>query len=183
HLAPDRRVLGVIRPTTEVIGTYSKTGNVGILATPGTVTSGSYVVEIEKFFSHLHVFQEACPMWVPLVENGEYASDGADYFVKQHINRLLGQSSAIDTLLLACTHYPLLLHKIRQYAPAGTTILSQGGIVANSLADYLLRHPELEVQCSRHGQRLFLTTDSTEYFDRQATVFYGEPVQSAHLAL
>ncbi|HLK98429.1 MAG TPA: aspartate/glutamate racemase family protein, partial [Hymenobacter sp.] len=180
---PDRRVLGVIRPTTEVIGTYSKTGNVGILATPGTVTSESYIVEIEKFFPNLQVFQEACPMWVPLVENGEYAGDGADYFVKQHIYRLLGQSSAIDTLLLACTHYPLLLDKIRQYAPVGTTILSQGGIVANSLADYLLRHPELEAQCSQHGQRLFLTTDSTVDFDRQATVFYGEPVRSAHLAL
>jgi glutamate racemase len=182
-LAPDSRVLGVIRPTTEVIGTYSKTGNVGILATPGTVTSESYIVEIEKFFPNLQVFQEACPMWVPLVENGEYAGDGADYFVKQHIYRLLGHSSAIDTLLLACTHYPLLLDKIRQYAPVGTTILSQGGIVANSLADYLLRHPELEAQCSQHGQRLFLTTDSTVDFDRQATVFYGEPVRSAHLAL
>ena len=182
-LAPDRRVLGVIRPTTEVIGTYSQTGHVGILATRGTVTSESYVVEIEKFFPDLRVFQEACPMWVPLVENGEYASDGADYFVKQHVDRLLTQSPDIDTVLLACTHYPLLLDKIRQYAPAGTTILSQGGIVADSLADYLLRHPELETQCSRHGQRTFLTTDSMEDFDRQATIFYGEPVQSAHLAL
>ena len=182
-LAPDRRVLGVIRPTTEVIGTYSQTGHVGILATRGTVTSESYVVEIEKFFPDLRVFQEACPMWVPLVENGEYASDGADYFVKQHVDRLLTQSPDIDTVLLACTHYPLLLDKIRQYAPAGTTILSQGGIVADSLADYLLRHPELETQCSRHGQRTFLTTDSTEDFDRQATIFYGEAVQSAHLAL
>ena len=183
HLAPDRRVLGVIRPTTEVIGTYSKTGNVGILATPGTVTSESYLVEIEKFFPDLRVFQEACPMWVPLVENGEYDSAGADYFVKQHIDRLLTQSPDIDTLLLACTHYPLLLNKIRQFAPAGTTILSQGGIVANSLADYLRRHSELEAQCSRHGRRTFLTTDSTEDFDRRATVFYGERVQSAHLTL
>lgn len=182
-LAPNRRVLGVIRPTTEVIGMYSKTGQVGILATPGTITSGSYVVEIGKFFPELRVVQEACPMWVPLVENGEYAGDGADYFVKQHLDRLLAQSPDIDTLLLACTHYPLMLDKIRQYARPGTTILSQGGIVADSLADYLIRHPELEAQCSRHGGRTFLTTDSTEDFDRQATVFYGEPVRSVHLAL
>lgn len=183
HLAPDGRVLGVIRPTTEVIGHYSKTGQVGILATRGTVTSESYVVEIAKFFPELRVFQEACPMWVPLVENGEYASDGADYFVKQHLDRLLAQAPRIDTLLLACTHYPLLLDKIRQYVPVGTTILSQGGIVADSLANYLLRHPELEARCSQQGGRTFLTTDSTEDFDRQATVFYGEPVRSAHLAL
>lgn len=180
---PARRVLGVIRPTTEVIGKYSKTGNVGILATRGTITSESYVVEIEKFFPALNVFQEACPMWVPLVENGEYASPGADYFVKQHIDRLMAQSSDIDTLLLACTHYPLLLDKIRQAAPANMTILTQGGIVADSLAEYLIRHPEIDAQCSKYGQRTFLTTDSTEDFDRQATIFYGQPVQSIHLAL
>ena len=182
-LAPNRRVLGVIRPTTEVIGKYSKTGHVGILATRGTVTSESYVVEIEKFFPELRVVQEACPMWVPLVENGEYASPGADYFVQQHIDRLTVQSPDIDTILLACTHYPLLLEKIRQAAPTSITILSQGGIVANSLIDYLQRHPEIEEQCSKDGQRTFLTTDSTEDFDRQATIFYGQPVQSAHLAL
>ncbi|WP_080056191.1 glutamate racemase [Spirosoma aerolatum] len=180
---PARRVLGVIRPTTEVIGNYSKTGSVGILATRGTVTSESYVVEIEKAFPTVKVFQEACPMWVPLVENGEYDHPGADYFVKQHLDRLLLKSTDIDTILLACTHYPLLLEKIRQYAPANATILSQGGIVAESLADYLVRHPEIETQCSKHAQRAFLTTDSTEDFDRQATIFYGEPVQSAHLVL
>ena len=183
HLAPDRRVLGVIRPTTEVIGRYSKTGHVGILATRGTVTSESYVVEIEKFFPELQVFQEACPMWVPLVENGEWAGDGADYFVRQHIDRLMTRSPAIDTLLLACTHYPLLLNKIRQAVPPHVTILSQGGIVADSLTDYLKRHPDIEAQCSKHGQRTFLTTDSTDDFDRQATVFYGKSVRSAHLAL
>ncbi len=182
-IAPDRRVLGVIRPTTEVIGHYSKTGNVGVLATRGTVTSESYLVEIEKFFPELNVFQEACPMWVPLVENGEYDSPGADYFVKQHLDRLLRQSPDIDAILLACTHYPLLLNKIRAYAPEGTAILSQGGIVSDSLANYLIRHSELEAQCSKQGQRIFLTTDSTEDFDRQATVFYGAPVRSIHLAL
>ncbi|GAB3725781.1 glutamate racemase [Spirosoma lituiforme] len=182
-LAPDRRVLGVIRPTTEVIGNYSKTGNIGVLATRGTVTSESYRVEIEKFFPGAAVFQEACPMWVPLVENGEYDSPGADYFVQQHIGRLLQQSPAIDTILLACTHYPLLLRKIQQYAPSSTTILSQGGIVSQSLADYLARHPEIEAQCSKQGQRIFLTTDSTEDFDRQATIFYGQSVRSDHLTL
>jgi glutamate racemase len=180
---PNRRVLGVIRPTTEVIGTYSKTGQVGILATRGTVLSESYVVEIEKFFPELTVYQEACPMWVPLVENGEHNSPGADYFVQKSIDQLLAQSPDIDTILLACTHYPLLLPKIRQYAPDNMTILSQGGIVANSLADYLTRHPDLEQQISQHGKRTFLTTDSTDDFDRQATVFYGEPVRSEHLAL
>ncbi|QJW89333.1 glutamate racemase [Spirosoma taeanense] len=180
---PSRRVLGVIRPTTEVIGHYSRSGHVGILATRGTVTSGSYPVEIEKFFPGLRVYQEACPMWVPLVENGEYASAGADYFIRQHIDRLLGPAENIDTLLLACTHYPLLFDKIRQFTPAGTTILTQGGIVADRLADYLDRHPEIDVQCSRGGERVFLTTDSTEDFDRQAAVFYGEPVRSAHLSL
>lgn len=182
-LAPDRRVLGVIRPTTEVIGHYSLTGEVGILATRGTVTSESYVVEIEKFFPALQVYQEACPMWVPLVENGEYDRPGADYFVKQHIERLLAKSPRIDTILLACTHYPLLIDKIRQYAPAVSTVLSQGKIVANSLADYLERHPELERECSKQGRRTFLTTDSTEDFDRQATVFYGQAVRSMHLML
>ncbi|GAB2587830.1 glutamate racemase [Spirosoma areae] len=187
-LAPDGRdqpvrVLGVIRPTTEVIGTYTKTGHVGILATRGTVTSESYLVEIKKFFPEVRVFQEACPMWVPLVENNEYASPGANFFVKQHIDRLLAQSPDIDTLLLACTHYPLLLDKIRQFAPAHATILSQGRIVADSLADYLQRHPELEAQCSRQGQRVFLTTDSTDDFDRQATVFYGESVRSEKVNL
>lgn len=181
-IAPDRRVLGVIRPTTEVIGNYSHTGQVGILATRGTVTSESYVVEIKKFFPDLIVFQEACPMWVPLVENGEYAGMGADYFVQKHIHQLLRQSTAIDTILLACTHYPLLLDKIRQVVPPNLTILSQGHIVADSLADYLQRHPEIEAQCSKQSRRTFLTTDSTEDFDRQATIFYEHPIRSIQLA-
>ncbi|GAB3718318.1 glutamate racemase [Spirosoma flavus] len=180
---PSRRVLGVIRPTAEVIGHYSQTKQVGVLATKGTVTSESYLVEIEKAFPEVKVFQEACPMWVPLVENGEYDHPGADYFVKQHIDHLMAQSPSIDTLLLACTHYPLLIDKIQQVAPADITILSQGRIVADSLADYLQRHPELETECSKNGQRIFLTTDSTETFDRQATIFYGETVRSQHLTL
>ena len=187
-LAPDRRdppvrVLGVIRPTTEVIGTYSKTGHVGILATRGTVTSESYVVEIEKFFPDLKVYQEACPMWVPLVENGEHNGPGADYFVQKHLDRLLQQSPEIDTLLLACTHYPLLLPKIRQFAPQHLTILSQGDIVANSLQDYLQRHPEIDAQCSK-GQTLnFYTTDSAEEFEEKAGLFWGKPVRAEWLKL
>ena len=180
---PPVRVLGVIRPTTEVIGQYSKTGEVGILATKGTVVSESYVVEIEKFFPEVRVFQEACPMWVPLVENGEYARPGADYFVKQHIERLLAQSPQIDTILLACTHYPLLLPKIRQYTPANVTILSQGEIVARSLTNYLERHPDIASRCTKAGKRRFLTTDSPDDFSRQATVFFGESVVAGHLAL
>lgn len=180
---PPVRVLGVIRPTTEVIGQYTKTGEVGILATKGTVVSESYVVEIEKFFPDVHVFQEACPMWVPLVENGEYDHAGADFFVKQHIDRLLAQSPQIDTILLACTHYPLLLPKIRQYTPANITILSQGEIVARSLTDYLNRHPDIAARCTQTGQRRFLTTDSSDDFSRQATVFWGDTVVAEHLSL
>jgi glutamate racemase len=180
---PTRRVLGVIRPTTEEIGNYTQTKQVGILATKGTVLSESYVVEIEKFFPDVRVFQEACPMWVPLIENGEQDKPGADYFVQQHLNRLLDQSPGIDTLLLACTHYPLLLPKIRQYAPESVTILSQGELVARSLADYLNRHPELASQCTQTSQRRFLTTDSPADFSRQASSFWGEAVESQQAVL
>lgn len=182
-LAPHNRLLGVIRPTTEVIGRYSRTGHVGILATRGTVTSESYPVEIEKFFPELQVFQEACPMWVPLVENGEHLSPGADYFVRKHIDQLLRQSPHIDTLLLACTHYPLLLPKIQQFSPEGVTILSQGDIVADSLDDYLRRHPEIRNRCSQAGGRRFLTTDSPEEFERQARRFWGEDIRAERLNL
>ena len=183
HLAPDRRVLGVIRPTTEIIGEYSPSRHIGILATRGTVTSESYLVEIEKFFPDIAVYQEACPMWVPLVENGEHTSPGADYFVRQHIDRLLSQSPAIDTVLLACAHYPLLLPKIQAFMPEQITVLSQGDIVANSLAGYLDRHPDMEAQCSKQGKRSFYTTDSTEEFGRQASLFWGTPVEASKLTL
>jgi len=182
-LAPDRRVLGVIRPTTEMIGNYTKTNEVGILATSGTVLSGSYPIEIEKFFPHVKVFQEACPIWVPLVEASEYDKPGADYFVEQHLNHIFSKSGQIDTLLLACTHYPLLKDKIQRFLPAGVQLLSQGQIVANSLVDYLKRHPEIEEQCSKNGQLAFFTTDSTEDFDNHATTFFGKPVSSSHLDL
>ncbi|MFT3932001.1 MAG: glutamate racemase [Chitinophagaceae bacterium] len=182
-LAPDKRVLGVIRPTTEVIGQYSKTNEVGVLATNGTVQSGSYLIEIEKFFPALKVHQEACPMWVPLIEANEYNKPGADYFVQQHLSNIFSKGDNIDTLLLACTHYPLLKEKIKQFLPAGVQLVSQGQIVADSLADYLQRHPEIEKQCSKNGHLSFYTTDAPEDFDNHASVFYGSPVQSNHLDL
>lgn len=180
HIAPEKRVLGVIRPTTEVIGNYTTTNHIGIFATAGTVASESYLVEIEKFFPNAHVFQEACPMWVPLIENGEFESAGADYFVKKHVEQLLNQSPTIDAVLLGCTHYPLLIKKIRQFLPAHIRIINQAEIVAHSLSDYLQRHSEMEVQCSKNGKRIFYTTDSTETFDRQSAVFFGQEVKSLH---
>ena len=183
NIDPERRVLGVIRPTAEVIGTHSQTGHVGILGTCGTVNSESYVMEIKQQFPELTVYQEACPMWVPLVENQEYDSDGADYFVKQHIDSILSKSNKIDTLLLACTHYPLLMDKIRQFVRDEITILSQGEIVAKSLANYLKRHPEIEQKCSQNGTRRFLTTDSTDDFNAHANVFWNKEINSEFIDL
>jgi glutamate racemase len=180
---PEKRVLGVIRPTTEIIGKFTKTDNVGILATSGTVESGSYPVEIKKFFPKINVFQQACPMWVPLIENNEHNGPGADYFVQEYIDSLLENNARIDTILLGCTHYPLLKPKIEKYLPAGISIITQGEIVASSLLDYLSRHPEIESKCSKTGTLSFHTTDSTEDFDSHATIFYGKPVESSHVAL
>ena len=180
---PSKRVLGVIRPTAEVIGNYSITKEVGVLATSGTVASGSYILEIEKFFPGVKIFQQACPLWVPLIENEEYNQPGADYFVQKCIDQLLDQSAHIDTILLACTHYPLLYDKIKKYCPPNLKILSQGEIVANSLADYMKRHSEIEKNLSRNGATSFFTTDSTEDFDRHAGLFYGRAIASKHLDL
>ena len=176
EIDPSRRVLGVIRPTSEVIGNYSKSGHVGIMGTNGTVQSNSYVIEIEKFFPHINVSQEACPMWVSLVENNEYQSPGADYFVKKHIDHLLQKDASIDTILLACTHYPLLMDKIKKYTPGGISVISQGHIIAAGLADYLLRHPEIDVKCSKHGSRKFYTTGEPADFNNHASLFYGEDI-------
>jgi glutamate racemase len=140
-------------------------------------------MDIEKQFPYLEIYQEACPMWVPLIENQEYDSEGADYFVKQHIQGILSQSKKIDTLLLACTHYPLLIGKIKRFAGDDITILSQGKIVARSLADYLKRHPEMEEKCSKGGTCRFLTTDSTESFDAHANVFWDESITSKFIHL
>jgi glutamate racemase len=183
RLAPDNRVLGVIRPTAEIIGQFSETGKVGVLATNGTVASESYPMEIGKFFPSLAVVQQACPMWVPLVENNEQHSKGADYFVKKDLEEIFDKGEDIDVILLACTHYPLLKDKIEEYLPVGVKLLSQGEIVAVSLADYLQRHPEIESRCSKEGRRSFYTTDSTEDFDQHATVFFGQEVASKHVDL
>lgn len=178
-----RRVLGVIRPTTEIIGKLSKSGHVGVFATQGTVNSQSYVIEANKFFPEVKVYQEACPMWVPLVENNEHHSSGADYFVKKHIDQLLQQSPDIDTIILACTHYPLLMDKISEFLPPSVQLVSQGHIVAHSLADYLQRHPEIEALCSKEGRKEYFTTESVNDFNKKAAIFLGREVESQLLKL
>ncbi len=182
-LGSGKRVLGVIRPSAEVIGNYSKTNQIGILGTSGTVESMSYPLEIEKFFPEINVFQHACPLWVPLVENNEYSSEGADYFIKKDVDEILDKSDEIDTILLACTHYPLLVDKIKKYIPSNVQLISQGEIVAASLVDYLVRHPEIEEKCSKNGQIQFYTTDSVKDFDKHSAIFFGKPVKSAHIDL
>ncbi len=177
------RVLGVIRPTSEVIAGFSKSGSVGVLATQGTVQSKSYLMEINRFSPYLKVTQEACPMWVPLVENNEHQSSGADYFVRKNLDNLLSADRRIDTILLACTHYPLLMDKIRQHVPETVQILSQGEIVADSLARYLNNHPEIEQRCTKQGLRSFYTTDAEEDFANHAGIFFGAPIQATHVDL
>lgn len=182
-LIDSKRVLGVIRPTAEIIGNYSASKQIGILGTKGTVQSESYLIEIEKFFPEVKVFQHACPMWVPLVENNEYDSEGADYFIKKDIDLLLNKSITIDTILLACTHYPLLLKKIKKYLPANVQVISQGPIVAESLEDYLSRHPEIDNKCSKNSNLQFFTTDSPVDFDKHSEIFFGENVHSMQVNL
>lgn len=180
---PEARVLGVIRPTAEVIGAHSQTKTIGILATNGTVQSESYLIEIEKFFPGTKVIQEACPMWVPIIEAGEHLGPGADYFVKKHIDAILQSAPGIDALLLACTHYPLLKEKIQALLPPHVQLLAQGEIVAQSLQQYLQRHPEIERKLTQASKRKFFTTDSTNYFEQKATLFFGEAVTASHLDL
>ena len=168
-----RRVLGVIRPTAECIGEITRSRHVGILATAGTIKSESYLLEIHKLSPDIVVTGEACPMWVSLVENNEYQSEGADYFVKQHINRLLDKDPVIDTIILGCTHYPLLLDKIRQFTPGHIRIIAQGEYVARSLQDYLNRHPEMDARCEKGGKCRFLTTESENKFEESASIFLG----------
>jgi len=182
-MAPDKRVLGVIRPTTEVIGHYSKSRHVGVLGTSGTVNSGSYLVEIEKFFPDLKVQQEACPMWVPLIENNELNNPGADFFIERHIQRLLKADANIDAIILACTHYPLIQDKIRSFLPEGILLLSQGPLVAEGLNDYLKRHPEMAARITKTARRIFYTTEQPSNFDSAASLFFGEAVKAEHLSL
>jgi glutamate racemase len=180
-LPPGKKVLGVIRPTTERVDQYSKTNTVGILATQGTVLSNSYQIEINKFHPRITVYQHACPFWVPLVENNEINSEGAHYFVEKDIQALLAQSEDIDTIVLACTHYPLLLPVIQKYVPKGITILSQGELVAASLASYLKRHPEIEETCAKNGDLRFYTTDDPIDFSEKAEVFFGKTIKTEHV--
>ncbi|MCF8256760.1 MAG: glutamate racemase [Flavobacteriales bacterium] len=177
------RVLGVIRPTAEVIGNSTRTGHVGVLGTSGTVASESYPIEIGKFFPDVSVHQQACPLWVPLIENNEHQGDGADFFIQKYLDELIAQSSSIDTILLGCTHYPLLMEKIKAHVAKEVTIIPQGKIVADSLTDYLSRHAEMESKLSRNGTRNFLTTDDAAAFDSKARIFYGAGVASRHIAL
>lgn len=176
---PDFRVLGVIRPVAETIGRFTRTGHVGVLGTPGTVVSESYPIEIAKVWPALKVTQVMCPLWVPLVENGEYNSDGADFFVKQYLDELMARDAAIDAVILGCTHYPLLLHKIRKYLPPHVQIVSQGEIVSQSLQDYLQRHTDMERRLSRGGTCRFVTTDDAASFSSHARYFMNRPVEAS----
>lgn len=178
-----RRVLGVIRPTVEILDQVSQSGHIGVLGTPGTVASNSYVLETKKLFPEMTVTQQDCPLWVPIVENSEAEGDGADYFVKKYIDLLMAKDPDVDTFVLACTHYPLLIDKIRKYAPDGIRILEQGRLVAESLKDYLQRHPEMDIRLSKGGTAEFLTSENPEKFDSLATVFTHHPVKSHRCAL
>lgn len=178
---PDRRVLGIIRPTAEEIGRVSKTGHIGIFATAGTVSSGSYPIEINHFYPELKVTQHACPMWVPLVEYGERESDGARYFVKKEVEAVLREDPEIDTILLACTHYPLLEKAIRESTPPGVNLVFQGSIVADKTVDYLKRHPEIENRLAKNGKTSFLTTDTAEFFEKGAFFFGMQDISAESL--
>lgn len=175
-LDPTRRVLGVIRPTAECIGSITQTRHVGILATEGTIKSESYVLEIQKLYPDISVTGVACPLWVPLIENNEYDTPGADYFVKKRIDALMRLDPDIDSIILGCTHYPLLLDKILKHTPRGVRIIPQGEYVAASLKSYLERHPEIDARCTKHGTCHYLTTENKDKFRESARIFMHEPV-------
>ena len=183
HLDANRRVLGVIRPTAEVIGTLTSNNHVGLLATEGTVKSNSYTLEIQKLWPAIKVTGVACPFWVPLVEYGEANSPGADYFVKKRMDELMVRDPLIDTVILGCTHYPLLLPKIKKYASPNVRIVPQGEYVAHSLQDYLSRHPEMESRLTKEGNCHYLTTENPLKFQESAQIFLHEKVDVEHIAL
>lgn len=184
-IAPDRRVLGVIRPSVEKVADITKTGHVGILGTPGTVLSGSYPLELKKWAgkNFRTAVQEACPLWVPLVENNEIDSEGADFFVRKNIQNILEMDKNIDTLILGCTHYPLLMNLIKKYVPANINIVEQGAIVAEKLADYLVRHPETDQKISKNSLVCYQTTESAEIFNEKAAFFTGEKINAENVHL
>ena len=183
QIDPERRVLGVIRPTAEVIGSLTKSRHVGVLATEGTIKSESYNLEIRKLHPDLQVSGVACPFWVPLVEYNEADSPGADYFVKKRIDQIMRLDPLIDTIILGCTHYPLLMPKILKYLPAGVRVVPQGEYVAESLKDYLRRHPQIEQRCKKNGEAKYLTTENPEKFKEQAQIFLHEPVEVENITL
>lgn len=174
NIDPDKRVLGVIRPTAEIIGKVTTSRHVGVLGTSGTIQSESYPIEIKKIFPDIIVTGEACPMWVPLVENREYETEGADYFIKKNLDNILSKDPDIDTLILGCTHYPLLLDKIKKYLPEGVSALPQGKYIAHSLQDYLHRHPEMDNVCTKGGTIHYFTTESPDKFSEAATIFLNK---------
>ncbi len=180
---PERRVLGVIRPTAEVIGSLSKSRHVGVLATEGTIKSESYNLEIKKLHPDMQVTGVACPFWVPLVEYNEADKPGADYFVQKNIDQLMALDPQIDTIILGCTHYPLLLPKIKKYLPAGVRVIPQGDYVAASLQDYLHRHGDLEQRCSKGGTVHYLTTENPTTFQEHAQIFLHAPIDVEHVTL
>jgi len=180
---PARRVLGVIRPTVECIGDISKNRHIGVLATAGTIKSESYPLEIHKLFPDIQVSGVACPMWVSLVENNESQNDGADYFIRKYINQLLSKDPQIDTVILGCTHFPLLLPKIRHYIANDISVISQGEYVAESLKDYLRRHPEMAAKCTKNGSCQFYTTEAEEKFSESASTFLNQQISVKHITL
>jgi glutamate racemase len=180
---PGLRVLGVLRPTVEALGAITLTRHVGLVGTPGTISSGSYQIEIHKLYPDILLTAEACPMWVPMVENVELDSEGTAYFVRRHVDHVFLTDPFIDTLLLGCTHYPLLLPLIQRYVPEGVRIISQGQYVADSLTDYLRRHPEMEACCTRGGTCRFLTTESEAKFKESAALFIKQPVEAQQIQL
>lgn len=182
-LDPQRRVLGVIRPTVEAIGSITRNKHIGLFATPGTVASGSYEMEIAKIDPEFKITSHACPMWVPLVENREADRPGADYFVRQEVDALLSADPLIDTIILGCTHYPILYPKIRQAVPDSVQIVRQGDIVADSLVDYLRRHPEIDRKLTRGGNTRFLTTENPDRFASLATLFLGHSISASRIQL
>ncbi len=183
QLDSSRRVLGVIRPTAESVGLITKTRHVGIFATPGTIRSKTYEMEIAKLYPDIQVTGEACPMWVPLVENYEYDSPGADYFVKKRVDALLSKDPAIDCIILGCTHYPLLLDKIRKYVPEGVRVMPQGEYVASSLENYLTRHPDMRSRITKSGKVIYQTTEQADVFQENASVFMKQNVKAVRIFL
>ena len=178
-----RRVLGVIRPTVEGLDRVTQNKHVGIFATPGTVQSNSYPLEIHKLFPDIKISSEACPMWVPLIENNEHLTKGAEYFVQQHIDNLLRKDPEIDTIILGCTHYPLILPTIKKFLPEHIKVISQGEIVAASLKTYLQNHPPMEKKCTTNGSIVYYTTETVEKFTGVASIFLNETIEAQHIQL